>query len=104
MQRRHLQGWPPIVRIPVFTWTPTVDALGGHRDGVDVVEGTGMLDLRSWPAGMRVLIRSEHPQRARPADVEGTASRCPGRPPPPTQCARLSSAHPGGHARLPRAS
>ena len=34
---------------------------GGIRDGGDVAESTGLLDLGSWPEGMRVIVRRERP-------------------------------------------
>ena len=50
-----------ITKIPGWVWTPTVDTIGGHRDGADVAEVTGLLDLTGWPDGMRVLVRRERP-------------------------------------------
>ncbi|KRE21624.1 hypothetical protein ASG80_13540 [Agromyces sp. Soil535] len=37
------------------------DADGQARDGAWVAEVTGLLDLSSWPAGMRVIVRKERP-------------------------------------------
>ena len=40
---------------------------GGHlrrceiREGAEVAEVTGLVDLRRWPAGMRVIVRRERP-------------------------------------------
>jgi len=42
-------------------WAPAIDADGGIRDGGDVAELTGLLDLGSWPEGMRVIVRSGRP-------------------------------------------
>jgi len=50
-----------ISRVPVRGWTPAVDADGDVRDGGDVAEVTDLLELTRWPAGMRVVIRREHP-------------------------------------------
>ena len=47
--------------VPKGVWTAATDADGGIRDGGDVAELTGLLDLRSWPAGMRVIVRRERP-------------------------------------------
>ena len=47
--------------VPEKTWTPAVDADGGMREGGDVAELTGLLDLTTWPAGMRVIVRRERP-------------------------------------------
>jgi Transposase DDE domain group 1 len=50
-----------ITALPRSAWTAAVDANGGVRDGGDVAELTGLLDLSRWPAGMRVLVRRERP-------------------------------------------
>ena len=50
-----------IARVPKKAWQPAITAQGEPREHGDVVEITGMLNLSSWPAGMRVLIRREHP-------------------------------------------
>jgi hypothetical protein len=47
--------------VPKTVWTPALDADGGIRDGGDVAELTGLLDLSRWPDGMRVIIRRERP-------------------------------------------
>ena len=47
--------------IPTKVWTPASDADGGLRDGGDVAELTGLLDLSGWPEGMRVIVRRERP-------------------------------------------
>ena len=38
-----------------------LDADGDVREHADVVEVTGLLGLTRWPAGMRVIVRREHP-------------------------------------------
>jgi hypothetical protein len=56
------------------TWTPALDADGGPRDGADVSEWTGLLDLSGWPKGMRVIVRRERPHpgaQLRFDDVDG---------------------------------
>ena len=50
-----------IARVPEKAWKPAITAQGEPREHGDVVEITGMLDLATWPAGMRVLVRREHP-------------------------------------------
>jgi len=50
-----------IVRVPKEAWKPAITAQGEPREHGDVVEITGMLNLTTWPVGMRVLIRREHP-------------------------------------------
>ncbi len=47
--------------IPKKIWTPALDADGGVREGGDVAELTGLLDLAKWPEGMRVIVRRERP-------------------------------------------
>ena len=63
-----------IAQIPEQAWTPAYDADGQIRDGADVAELTGLLDLTGWPAGMRVVIRRERPHpgaQLRITDVNG---------------------------------
>ena len=50
-----------ITAIPEQVWTPAVDANGEPRDGADVAEVTGLVNLTGWPAGMRVIVRRERP-------------------------------------------
>jgi len=47
--------------VPKKVWTPATDADGGVRDGGDVAELTGLLDLTRWPEGMRIIVRRERP-------------------------------------------
>ena len=47
--------------VPKKVWTPAIDADGEPRDGGDLVELTGLLELKSWPVGMRVIVRRERP-------------------------------------------
>jgi hypothetical protein len=50
-----------ILQIPARAWTAAYDSDGGVRDGAWVAELTGLLDLKSWPKGMRVIVRRERP-------------------------------------------
>jgi len=50
-----------IARVPKSAWKPAITADGEPREHGDVVEITGMLNLSSWPTGMRVIVRREHP-------------------------------------------
>lgn len=50
-----------IALVPGSVWTPATNTDGGIRDGGDVAELTGLLDLDRWPAGMRVIVRRERP-------------------------------------------
>ncbi len=60
--------------IPEHIWTPAYDADSGVRDGADVAEFTGLMNLEKWPAGMRVIVRRERPHpgaQLRFEDVDG---------------------------------
>ena len=52
-----------ILAQPEPAWTPAVDADGQPRDGAQVCELTGWIDLHTWPAGTRAICRREdaHP-------------------------------------------
>ena len=50
-----------ISTVPKKAWAPAIDPEGEVRVNGDVVEITDMLNLTTWPAGMRILIRREHP-------------------------------------------
>jgi hypothetical protein len=54
-----------IGKVPATAWTPAYDGGGHVRDGAWVAGITGMLDLTSWPKGMRVVVRKERPHPAR---------------------------------------
>ena len=63
-----------LTTIPERVWTPAYDADGQVRDGAWVAELTGLLNLTSWPAGMRVIARKERPHpgaQLRLTDVDG---------------------------------
>ena len=61
--------------IPKHVWEPACNSDGNVRDGADVAELTGLLDLdEGWPEGMRVIARRErrHPgAQLRFDDVDG---------------------------------
>lgn len=50
-----------IAALPASAWTPALDADGDVRDGAQVAELTGLLDLGGWPARTRVIVRRERP-------------------------------------------
>jgi Transposase DDE domain group 1 len=52
-----------ILTRPEAAWTPAIDADGQPRDGAEVCELTGWLDLHTWPEGTRATCRREdaHP-------------------------------------------
>ena len=47
--------------IPATVWTPAYAADGAVRQGAQVAEVTGLVDLSGWPPGMRVIVRRERP-------------------------------------------
>ena len=63
-----------ILKVPAGSWTPAYDGDGQIRDGAWVADITGLLDLSSWPAGMRVIVRKERPHpgaQLRFTDLDG---------------------------------
>ena len=63
-----------LAQIPESAWTAAYDAHDQVRDGAWVAELTGLLDLGSWPIGMRVIARKERPHpgaQLRFDDVDG---------------------------------
>jgi hypothetical protein len=50
-----------IAGIPTSGWSPAINADGHIRDGAQVAELTGLLELSGWPEGMRVIVRRERP-------------------------------------------
>ncbi len=43
------------------SWYPAIESSGEIRDGAWVAEATGLVDLSSWPAGTRLILRKERP-------------------------------------------
>jgi hypothetical protein len=63
-----------VLAVPAKSWTPAYDGGGQVRDGAWVADITGLLDLSSWPAGMRVIVRKERPHpgaQLRFTDLDG---------------------------------
>jgi hypothetical protein len=63
-----------VLKVPACSWTPAYDGDGQVREGAWVADITGMLDLSSSPAGMRVIVRKERPHpgaQLRFTDVDG---------------------------------
>jgi hypothetical protein len=63
-----------LAKIPDRAWSSAYDAHDQVRDGAWVAELTGLLELGSWPAGMRVIVRKERPHpgaQLRFDDVDG---------------------------------
>jgi hypothetical protein len=51
-----------LVEQPEQAWTPAITADGlDERDGAEVLEITGLVDLSDWPAGTRMIARREDP-------------------------------------------
>jgi hypothetical protein len=68
-----------ILALPDQVWQVAYDADGQIRDGAWVAELTGMLDLTSWPKGMRLIVRKERPHpgaQLRFTDVDGHRFTC----------------------------
>ncbi|MEU9457203.1 IS1380 family transposase, partial [Streptomyces sp. NPDC048277] len=73
MQKRGIRtffsvGYPitePVRRairaLPDRLWHPALDQDGTLRDGAEVAELTGMVDLDGYPAGTRIIVRRERP-------------------------------------------
>ena len=60
--------------VPKNGWSKAYDSDGAERDGAWVADITGMLDLKSWPDGMRVIVRKEVPHvgaQLRITDIDG---------------------------------
>jgi hypothetical protein len=90
-----------ICKVPAGAWTPAYDGDGEVREGAWVADITGMLDLDSWPAGMRVIVRKERPHPgAQLRSPISTATGSPLSPPTPRKGSSLtwSCATAGGHA------
>ena len=45
-------------------WYPAIDSGGELRDGAWVAEATSLVNLSSWPAGTRLVLRKERPHQA----------------------------------------
>jgi hypothetical protein len=63
-----------ILKVPADAWTPACDGDGQAREGAWAADITGLLDLSSWPAGMRVIVRKERPHpgaQLRFTDLDG---------------------------------
>jgi len=63
-----------ILKVPASAWQPAYDGNGQARDGAWAADITGLLDLSSWPAGMRVIVRKERPHpgaQLRFTDLDG---------------------------------
>lgn len=50
-----------VVCVPTGCWQPAINADGTRRDGAWVVEITSLVNMSSWPAGTRLIVRRERP-------------------------------------------
>jgi hypothetical protein len=50
-----------LVALPAQDWQPAYNADGEPRPGAWVIEATGLMNLTTWPKGMRVIVRKERP-------------------------------------------
>jgi hypothetical protein len=85
-----------IGKIPAAGWTPAYDSNGEVREGARVADITGLLDLSSWPAGMRVIVRKERPHpgaQLRFTDIDGHRFTCFATDTPRGQLADLELRH-----------
>ena len=68
-----------ITKVPEVAWQQAYDGDAQPRRGAWVVEVTDMLDLSSWPKGMRVIVRRERPHpgaQLRFTDIDGHRFTC----------------------------
>nr|WP_325051942.1 IS1380 family transposase [Actinomadura harenae] len=68
-----------ILALPEQVWETAYDADRQPRPGAWVAELTGLLDLSSWPKGMRVIVRRERPHpgaQLRFTDLDGHRFTC----------------------------
>jgi hypothetical protein len=80
----HLDVATALAHLPTKAWTPAYQArkprAAEHgvqiepRDGAWVAEATGLIELRGWPAGTRLILRKERPHpgaQLRITDADG---------------------------------
>jgi hypothetical protein len=63
-----------IVKVPAQGWTAAYDSEEQVRQGAWIADITAMLDMSSWPAGMRMIVRKERPHpgaQLRFTDIDG---------------------------------
>ena len=58
-----------ILELGEDAWVPALDQDGSVRDNGEVAEITDRVELSSWPAGSRLIVRRERPHPGRPAVV-----------------------------------
>ena len=68
-----------ITGLPEQAWIPAHNSDGQPREGADVTELTGRLELAGWPPGTRVIARREIPHpgaQLRLTDIDGRRITC----------------------------
>jgi len=68
-----------IGKVAESAWTPAYDGDGQVRDGAWAADITGLLELDSWPDGMRIIVRKERPHpgaQLRFTDIDGHRFTC----------------------------
>jgi Transposase DDE domain group 1 len=55
------QAQEAILAVPARAWTAACDIDGQPRDGAQVAEITGCVNLSAWPGGSRLIVRRERP-------------------------------------------
>ena len=50
-----------VMCVPTGCWHRAIDGDGNHRDGAEVIELTGFVDLDAWPDKTRLIVRRERP-------------------------------------------
>ncbi|MGB7238306.1 MAG: IS1380 family transposase [Rhodococcus sp. (in: high G+C Gram-positive bacteria)] len=50
-----------LAAVPESAWSVAVDSEEDVRDGAWVIDASGIVDLSSWPPGMRLIVRKERP-------------------------------------------
>jgi hypothetical protein len=89
-----------ILKVPAKSWTPAYDGDGQVRDGAWVADISGLLDLPSWPAGMRVIVGKPSRQADQPEPTPRPGRRKPGaRGTPPTRRDSRAVSH-GRHPKI----
>ncbi|ANY06552.1 IS1380 family transposase [Pseudonocardia sp. HH130630-07] len=80
-----------LAALPATDWQTALDADREPRPGAWVIEATGLMNLTSWPKGMRVIVRRERPHpgaQLRITDPDGLR-----------YTAFATNTHPGGAGR-----
>ena len=68
-----------IGKVPADAWTPAYDGDGKVREGAWAADITGLPELDSWPAGMRLIVRKERPHpgaQLQFTDIDGHRFTC----------------------------